>query len=108
MKLIDNPKNPITEKKVELGKNLYFDRDSPKVTSSHVTPCHNLATGGVDGVGAAIGHKWTANPHHLNSPTVYNAVFMSRQFWDDETQIWSTAQGPIKPHLKWQLVRRCS
>ena len=25
MKLIDNPKNPITESKVELGKNLFFE-----------------------------------------------------------------------------------
>jgi len=75
MKLIDNPNNPITKRKVELGKKLYFD---PRLSKSGLLSCnfcHNLSEGGDDGVSAAIGHKWTANPHHLNSPTVYNAVF---------------------------------
>jgi cytochrome c peroxidase len=55
-----------------------------------------LALGGDDGVPAAIGHKWTANPHHLNSPTVYNAVFADRQFWDGRAKdLEEQAQGPI-------------
>ena len=97
MKLIDNPKNPVTEAKVELGKKLYFD---PRLSKSGIiscNTCHNLATGGVDGIPAAIGHKWTANPHHLNSPTVYNAVFMSRQFWDGRSpDLEDQAQGPMQ------------
>jgi len=97
MKLIDNPKNPVTEKKVKLGKNLYFEPRLSKSNLISCNTCHNLATGGVDGVGAAIGHKWTANPHHLNSPTVYNAVFMSRQFWDGrDPDLEAQAQGPMQ------------
>ncbi len=95
-KLIDNPKNPITNAKVELGKKLYFE---PRISKSGLiscNTCHNLGTGGVDGVAAAIGHKWTANPHHLNSPTVYNAVFMGSQFWDGrDPDLEKQAQGPI-------------
>ncbi len=95
-KLIDNPKNPITNAKVELGKKLYFE---PRISKSGLiscNTCHNLGTGGVDGVSAAIGHKWTANPHHLNSPTVYNAVFMDAQFWDGrDPDLEKQAQGPI-------------
>ncbi len=97
MKLIDNPKNKITKEKVELGKKLYFDPRLSKSNLISCNTCHNLATGGVDGVSAAIGHKWTANPHHLNSPTVYNAVFMDRQFWDGrDPDLETQAQGPMQ------------
>lgn len=96
-KLIDNPKNPITPAKVELGKKLYFDTRLSKSGLISCNTCHNLATGGVDGVPAAIGHKWTANPHHLNSPTVYNAVFFSSQFWDGRSaDVENQAQGPMQ------------
>ncbi len=96
-KLIDNPKNPITKAKVELGKKLYFDPRLSKSNLISCNTCHNLATGGTDGVSAAIGHKWTANPHHLNSPTVYNAVFFSAQFWDGrDPHLEKQAQGPIQ------------
>ncbi|QOY54544.1 cytochrome-c peroxidase [Candidatus Sulfurimonas marisnigri] len=99
LKLIDNQKNPITSKKVELGKKLYFD---PRLSKSGIiscNTCHNLSEGGDDGVSAAIGHKWVANPHHLNSPTVYNSVFFSSQFWDGrDPDLEKQAQGPIQAH----------
>ena len=98
-KLIDNPKNPITKAKAELGKKLYFDPRLSKSGLISCNTCHNLSEGGDDGVSAAIGHKWTANPHHLNSPTVYNAVFFSAQFWDGrDPSLEKQAQGPIQAH----------
>ena len=97
MKLIDNPKNPITDAKVELGKALFFEPRLSKSNLISCNTCHNLATGGIDGVSAATGHKWTANPHHLNSPTVYNAVFMEKQFWDGrDPDLEAQAQGPMQ------------
>lgn len=58
---------------------------------------HLLSTGGDDGIPAAIGHKWQANPHHLNSPTVYNAVFFKAQFWDGRSpHLADQAQGPVQ------------
>ena len=99
MKLIDNPNNHITDAKIQLGKKLYFD---PRLSKSGIiscNTCHNLGEGGDDGVPAAIGHKWTANPHHLNSPTVYNAVFFDAQFWDGrDPDLEKQAQGPIQAH----------
>lgn len=96
-KLIDNPKNTITPAKVELGKKLFFDTRLSKSGLISCNTCHNLATGGVDGLDAAVGHKWTSNPHHLNSPTVYNAVFFSSQFWDGRSvDVENQAQGPIQ------------
>lgn len=97
LKLVDNPKNPITDAKVELGKKLYFD---PRLSKSGIiscNTCHNLAMGGVDGVGAAVGHKWTPNPAHLNSPTVFNSVLNKAQFWDGrDPHLEAQAQGPIQ------------
>lgn len=96
-KLVDDPKNPITAAKVELGKKLYFDPRLSKSSLISCNTCHNLGMGGADGVSAAIGHKWTANPHHLNSPTVYNSVLNTVQFWDGRSpHLEDQAQGPIQ------------
>ena len=97
IKLIDNPKNPLTKEKVELGKKLYFDPRLSKSGLISCNTCHNLAIGGDDNVPVATGHKWRHNPHHLNSPTVYNAVFNSRQFWDGRSpDLEDQATGPIQ------------
>jgi cytochrome c peroxidase len=97
IKLVDNPKNPMTDEKVELGKMLYFDPRLSKSSLISCNTCHNLALGGDDDVPAAIGHKWAANPHHLNSPTVYNSVLNQVQFWDGRSpHLEDQAQGPMQ------------
>jgi len=97
LKLVDNPNNPITDCKVELGKKLYFDPRLSKSNLISCNTCHNLAMGGDDDVGAAVGHKWTPNPAHLNSPTVYNSVLNKAQFWDGrDPHLEAQAQGPIQ------------
>ena len=92
---LTDPKKIVTPERVELGKKLYFE---PRLSKSEIiscNTCHNLGMGGVDGVEAATGHKWTANPHHLNSPTVYNAVFAQKQFWDGRSpDLEDQAMGP--------------
>ncbi|MEA1983557.1 MAG: cytochrome-c peroxidase [Campylobacterota bacterium] len=96
LKLIDDKRNPITKEKTELGKMLFFEPRLSKSGLISCNTCHNLATGGDDGLAAAVGHKWTVNPHHLGSPTVYNAVFFDRQFWDGRSpDLEDQAQGPI-------------
>ena len=96
-KLIDNPKNKLTPEKIELGKKLYFDPRLSKSALISCNTCHNLAIGGDDNVPVATGHKWTPNPHHLNSPTVYNAVFNQKQFWDGRSpDLEDQATGPIQ------------
>ena len=99
LKLIDNPANPITKEKVKLGEKLYMD---PRLSKSGLISCnfcHNLMEGGDDGVSASTGHKWRHNPHHLNAPTVYNAVFFGSQFWDGRAKdLEAQAQGPTLAH----------
>jgi len=96
LKLTQDPKNKMTAQKIKLGKMLYFE---PRISKSGLiscNTCHNLATGGDDGLAAARGHKWSANPHHLGSPTVYNAVFFERQFWDGRSpSLEDQAKGPM-------------
>ncbi|WP_297432936.1 cytochrome-c peroxidase [Sulfurimonas sp.] len=99
LKLIDNPKNPITKAKVKLGEKLYMDPRLSKSELISCNTCHNLMESGDDGVSAATGHKWRHNPHHLNSPTVYNAVFFGSQFWDGRAKdLEAQAQGPTLAH----------
>ena len=89
--------SPFTEAKAELGKKLYFE---PRLSKSGIiscNTCHNLGMGGTDGISAAVGHKWTVNPHHLNSPTVYNSVLNASQFWDGRAgTLADQAKGPIE------------
>ena len=96
LKLID-PNKTITDEKVELGKKLYFEPRLSKSAIISCNTCHNLGLGGVDGVSAAVGHQWTPNPHHLNSPTVYNSAFFTAQFWDGRSpHLEDQAQGPMQ------------
>jgi len=96
LKMID-PNKMLTSKRIKLGRMLYFE---PRISKSGLISCnwcHNLGLGGVDGVPKAIGHKWSGNPMHLNSPTVYNAVFAKRQFWDGRSpSLEDQAKGPIQ------------
>ncbi|WP_300900402.1 cytochrome-c peroxidase, partial [Helicobacter rodentium] len=86
-----------SQEKAELGKKLYFEPRLSKSGLISCNTCHNLGLGGTDGVAAAIGHRWVANPHHLNSPTVYNSVLNSAQFWDGRAgDLADQAKGPIE------------
>ena len=99
-KIID-PKGMLTPQRIELGKKLYFDPRLSKSSLISCNWCHNLGLGGVDGVAKAIGHQWNGNPMHLNSPTVYNAVFAKRQFWDGRSpDLEDQAEGPIQAEVE--------
>lgn len=88
----DNPTSPA---RVELGRMLFFE---PRLSASHMfscNSCHNIATGGVDGMPTSIGHGWAAGPR--NAPTVLNAVNNVAQFWDGRAaDLKAQAKGPIQ------------
>ncbi|TDO15299.1 MULTISPECIES: cytochrome-c peroxidase [Halomonas] len=86
--------NPTTEAKVELGKKLYFDpRYSASGTVSCNT-CHNLMEGSDDGRPTSMGVFGRTGPR--NAPPVWNAAFMSTQFWDGRAKnLEEQAKGPI-------------
>lgn len=101
LQIIEDPTNSLTQEKIELGKILFFDPRLSKSNLISCNTCHNLGMGGVDGVSKAIGHEWQPNPLHLNSPTVYNAVFFSHQLWDGRVDdLKGQISGPIHANFE--------
>ncbi len=72
--------NNVNKLQIELGKKLYFE---PRISSTNTiscNSCHNLALAGADVNPTSIGNK--CNAMRFNTPSVYNAVLNSVQFWD--------------------------
>ena len=89
----DNPANPMTPEKIELGKKLYFEPALSASGQFSCNSCHNLATYGVDNQQFSVGHGWQRGGR--NSPTVYNSAFWSKQFWDGRApSLEDQAKGP--------------
>jgi cytochrome c peroxidase len=85
--------NPMSKAKVELGKKLYFDPALSKSGHFSCNSCHNLGTWGVDNQVTSIGHRWQRGGR--NAPTVLNAGFWSKQFWDGRALLLEDqAKGP--------------
>lgn len=85
--------NPTTAAKVRLGKMLYFD---PRLSSTGTVSCfscHNVMEGGDDHRPVSIGVE--AQRGGRNAPTVFNAAFLSVQFWDGRAAtLEDQAKGP--------------
>jgi cytochrome c peroxidase len=86
--------NPQTLAKVELGKALFFDPRLSKSGTVSCNSCHNVMEAGDDdrpnsvGVGGQTGDR--------SAPTVWNAAFLSAQFWDGRAAtLEDQAKGPI-------------
>lgn len=91
---VDNPNNPITDKKVALGKMLYFDARLSKSGNISCNSCHNIAQYGVDNLPVSLGHGW--QPGDRNSPSVLNAALHTTQFWDGRAaDVEEQAKGPV-------------
>jgi cytochrome c peroxidase len=87
--------NPTTAEKVALGRRPFFDTRLSRDGSLSCASCHDLdrAAGG-DGRATALGIDGQVGPR--NTPTVYNAAFQARLFWDGRaTSLEEQALGPI-------------
>ncbi len=99
--LFSDPIKPIPNevkvdaKKVQLGKKLFFDPILSKDGTISCATCHDLQNGGDDGLKFSFGIG--GQEGNINSPTVYNAVFNFRQFWDGRAKdLKEQAIGPIE------------
>lgn len=97
---INEPIQPIAPaavtdgKKVELGKQLFFDPRLSRSGFISCNSCHNLSMGGSDNLPTSIGHNWQEGP--INSPTVLNSSLNIAQFWDGRAaDLKEQAGGPI-------------
>ena len=110
---VDEPVTPIPldlkldKRKVALGRQIFHDprlSSGNKISCAH---CHNLATGGVDGLMHPIG---TSNADgEIDTPTVFNSGFNFRLFWDGraatlEDQIDFPMNNPCEMGSTWDEV----
>ena len=95
--------NPGTPERIDLGHKLFFE---PKLSRSGIiscNTCHVVGAAGVDAREVAIGEGARTGPR--NSPTVYNAAFLSAQFWDGRAPtLEEQAKGPIQAHVEMDLT----
>lgn len=90
----DSKDNPITKEKVELGRQLYFEKRLSKNQDKACNSCHLLSKFGVDGEPTSEGHKKQHGDR--NSPTVLNAGGHFVQFWDGRAAtLEDQAKGPV-------------
>jgi cytochrome c peroxidase len=88
------PAPPVDPRRAALGRKLFSDRRLSGDGTLSCASCHALDAGGADGrrrsvgVGGAVGL--------VNAPTVFNAAFNFRQFWDGRAAtLEEQADGPI-------------
>jgi len=89
----------VDAKKVQLGKKLFFDPILSKDGTISCASCHDLLNGGDDGLKFSFGIG--GQEGNINSPTVYNAVFNFRQFWDGRAkdlkeQVFGPIENPVE------------
>jgi cytochrome c peroxidase len=85
----------VNQKKAALGKALFFDPILSKDGTISCASCHNLAEGGDDGREVSVGINGQKGT--INAPTVLNAVFNFRQFWDGRAKdLKEQVAGPIE------------
>ena len=91
--------NPMTEGKLELGKQLYYDQRLSADSTVSCASCHDPNKGWTDNkvTSVGIGNQLGAR----NSPTVLNTVYGRSLFWDGRApSLEGQAQGPIQNKIE--------
>ncbi|WP_434657606.1 cytochrome-c peroxidase [Sulfurimonas sp. NW9] len=85
----------VNQAKAKLGQALFFDPILSHDNTISCASCHDLHNGGDDGLKFSFGIQ--GQEGSVNAPTVYNAVFNFRQFWDGRAKnLQEQAIGPIE------------
>jgi len=97
---IQEPISPIPIIEIEnqdlwaLGRLLFHDRRLSKDDSLACVSCHDLASNGADTLALSLGVD--GREAELNTPTVFNATYNFRQFWDGRAAtLTDQASGPV-------------
>lgn len=88
---------PYNKSKAALGKKLYNDKRLSTDNTISCASCHDLAKGGTDNLRYSEGVNKQLGG--VNAPTVYNAAFNIRQFWDGRAANLAEQAGgpPLNP-----------
>jgi cytochrome c peroxidase len=86
--------NELTESKIALGRQLFFDKRFSKNHDISCNSCHNVAKYGTDNAPTSSGHKGQHGGR--SAPTVFNAAVHIAQFWDGRAPtVEEQAKGPV-------------
>ncbi len=86
---------PVDARKAALGKALFFDPILSRDGTVSCATCHDIFAGGDDG--RRVSRGINDQNGTINAPTVLNAVFNFRQFWDGRAaDLQEQAAGPIE------------
>ena len=89
-----SPDNELTDAKIDLGRQLFFDKRFSKNHDVSCNSCHNVAKYGTDNAATSSGHKGQHGGR--SAPTVYNAALHIAQFWDGRAPtVEEQAKGPV-------------
>lgn len=87
-------KNPLTRAKIELGRQLYFDKRLSTDESVSCAHCHDPDEGYARHTQFGVGIKGLRGGR--NSPVSYNRILSDKQFWDGRADsLEDQAIGPI-------------
>ncbi|MBK6427875.1 MAG: c-type cytochrome [Blastocatellia bacterium] len=91
--------NPMTPQKIELGRELFFDKRLSDDRTVSCATCHDpaIALTTADPVSIGIRNQKTAR----NAPTVFNSMFNELQFWDGRAvSLEEQSKGPLTNPLE--------
>jgi cytochrome c peroxidase len=93
--------------RAQIGRELFADRRLSANGAVSCASCHDLAKGGADGRVRSPGFRGAGTA--VNTPTVFNAAFNFRQFWNGraatlEAQIDAVVQNPVEMGSRWKDV----
>jgi len=97
----------LDQAKVLLGKRMFHDKRLSGDGTLSCASCHALDKGGTDQAVSSTGIRGQKGP--INAPTVYNAVYNHRQFWDGRAaDLEEQAGGPVTNPLEmggdWSII----
>jgi cytochrome c peroxidase len=89
---IERPDNLLTDDKVALGRQLYFDARLSKGQDVSCNSCHDVTKSGADEQPVAVGTKKEKGTR--NAPTIFNAAGGFAQGWDGRGALVEDFIGP--------------
>ena len=94
--------NPLTPDKVELGKQLYFDKRLSRDDTISCASCHDPKKGWSNGEPFATGVRGQVGGR--SAPTIINAAYSDLQFWDGRAlALEGQALGPIQNPIEMDM-----
>jgi len=101
-KLVWPEGNKHTAEKVELGKQLYFDKRLSKDDTISCASCHDPKKGWSNGEAFATGVRGQKGGR--SSPTIINSAYQELQFWDGRAkELEGQALGPIQNPIEMDM-----